>query len=282
MYVLHDLSEIIGHGSFGTVYRDGKYAIKVFSSHKHGDIERESNLILLKLKAPSNLFLVGEWLQIIKIKGMIYPGIKMPCMHSNAYSESVKPRYHGLAYITKLFDPVMKAVVEAVLFLSNHGYAHGDVKLSNVLIRFDKVGALEIQLSDYSFLCKIGTRHECFPLSQFCMYRHFTQFSLTNGVPGVYITNEEQERWSLAMCIVDLARQGVACSCNCTDNKLNFDLHQQTAVKFRNAKNRLQHIENVLNEFKTRQTKLQTSKSDVIKINEICERYKQNAMNLCV
>ena len=281
MYVLHDLSEIIGRGSFGTVYRDGKYAIKTFLSHKHGDVERESNSILMQLNAPSNLFLVGEWLQIIKIKESICSGIKMPCMHSNAYTESVKPRYHGLTYITKLFDPVMKAIVEAGMFLSNNGYTHSDIKLSNVLIRFDKTDALNIQLSDYSFLCKIGTRHECFPLSQFCMYRHFTQFSLTSSDEDVYISNEDHEKWSIAMCIVDLAKQGMACSCNCTDNKLEFDLHQQTALKFRNATNRLQHIENVLNEFKTRQTKLQTYESDVVKINEVCENYKKNAISLC-
>lgn len=280
-YVLHDFSETIGRGSYGTVYREGKHAIKLFLSHDHGEIERISNSVLHGIKAPSALFVLAEWLQIISYKGTICPGLKMECMHSNAHHESTKPRFHGLSYIYHVFDPVLKCVIGAVRFLADNGYAHGDIKLSNVLIKFNSAGISSVKLSDYSFLSKIGTRHQCYPLTQFCMYRHFNQFVFSESC-NVYTTSLKHEHWSIAMCIVDLAKQGIQCSCKCTDNKEDFILHKTTALNFQNIEFKQMHIINVIDEFSTRQKQAISNESEILRIQEICNSYKNDALRLCI
>ena len=292
MHTLYNNSEIIGMGTFGTIYRHGKYAIKIFKNNKDGEKERRAHEALSKIKAPCAFFIKAEWISTLNFKNSLHGAIKMPYMNSNAHLDSLNTQICGMLYVVKIMDPILKAITKAVKFLALHNYSHGDLKLSNVLTNWDESGISSVKVSDYSNVCRLGVTQKCYPLNQFCIYRHYSQFLeetfLNSRKKTTFNVCIDHDKWSLCICIVDLARQGHQCSCGCTDNRIFEAQHLKTAKNFRSKEFRMLHVVNVLDEFELRMKNAQSCQMqkglkqvEQTVISNICDTYKRDALLLC-
>ena len=280
VYVLNRNCEMIGSGAFGKVYKSGAYAVKLFNDNS-GDEEMQAIDILKKIEAPASLFSLAEWRDLIHFKNDVYRGLVMQYANSNAHLESLHSPFVGLSYMLKVMDPVMKSVLEASLYLRRRGYVHADIKLSNILVQLENGCISSVKLSDFSFVAPLCKKVRRFDMSQFCIYRHHSQFTDNYEKNESFELSESHENWSLGVCILDLARRGNPCACGCTDNRADVSGHKDTARRFASAEHRRRHIVSIMCSFKAATVDMCSNESVNSVVTSSCDTYTKDALRLC-
>lgn len=246
---------LVGTGSFGTIYKDGDCAYKVFRLEEHAHAEREANMLLAKMNAPESEFVIGTWIGALRIpfeRYAIMSAIKMRHIPTTAFYVCMHAPIHGIRYVQYIMDPIIRGLVTAVAFLNSHAYTHGDLKLDNILISPDRSGFVQaVRLADFSNMSKLATERRQYNMSEFRIYRHHQQFGTQNAS---FTTCEAHEQWSLATCITDLAKRQHHCKCKCTALMQTCEVEQiiHVATKFKSAEHRELHVNNIMKDASAR------------------------------